>query len=75
MKITTYIYICMYTMPLSISHMSTYHLHVLICREVLRQIISGLRFLHGKGIAHRDLKPENVLISRMQPAEPPHQAR
>jgi len=28
---------------------------------VVRDIASGLHFLHKKGIAHRDLKPENIL--------------
>lgn len=31
-----------------------------LAAKVMRQIISGLAFLHGKHIAHRDLKPERV---------------
>ena len=32
-------------------------------REVLRQIASGLEYLHGKDIVHGKIYPENVLIS------------
>ena len=29
-----------------------------------QQIVSGIEFLHQKGIAHRDLKPENLLLDK-----------
>lgn len=29
--------------------------------QIIKEIASGLHFLHKKGIAHRDLKPENIL--------------
>jgi len=31
-------------------------------RFFLKQVISAIKDLHGKGIAHRDLKPENIML-------------
>lgn len=31
---------------------------------VMKQILHGLTYAHGRGIVHRDLKPENVLIEQ-----------
>ena len=40
-------------------------------REVLRQIASGLEYLHEKDIVHGDINPENVLISVSSDRESP----
>ena len=32
-------------------------------RRIVREMLSGLNYIHGQGIIHRDLKPENIFIT------------
>ncbi|KAK7543108.1 kinase-like domain-containing protein [Phyllosticta citricarpa] len=38
-------------------------------RDVFRQILTGLSFLHRRKIVHRDLKPDNILVKSIEPFE------
>jgi len=46
--------------------MATDRLNHLDSREVVRQILDGLRAMHTDGRIHKDLKIENVMIDRME---------
>ncbi len=35
------------------------------CRQIFRQILSAVCYLHRRGIAHLDIKPENILMTKM----------
>jgi serine/threonine protein kinase len=38
-----------------------------LLREVLRQLISSVAFLHERGIVHRDIKPSNIMCKTTPP--------
>jgi len=46
------------------AHFSEVHAQIM-----MRQIFSGVLYLHGKNVMHRDIKPENFLFSRKGPLE------
>lgn len=41
---------------------SLHHYNEIEARQLMRNLIEALRYLHEKGIVHRDIKPENVLL-------------
>lgn len=38
-----------------------------VCREILRQVLDAIAYVHSLGISHRDLKPDNILVDQTNP--------
>lgn len=36
-------------------------------REITRQVLEAIAYIHSRGISHRDLKPDNILIEQDDP--------
>uniref|UniRef100_A0A1I8FX53 ANK_REP_REGION domain-containing protein n=1 Tax=Macrostomum lignano TaxID=282301 RepID=A0A1I8FX53_9PLAT len=34
-----------------------------VCRRYLRQVVSGVAFLHANGVVHRDIKGHNIMVT------------
>lgn len=40
-----------------------------IVKEVARQMLRGIMYIHQKSITHRDIKPDNILLSSLDPIQ------
>lgn len=43
--------------------LSRYQHFLPLLQDLMRQLLSGLAFLHSNRVMHRDLKPENILVT------------
>ena len=35
-----------------------------MAKDVFKQVLTGLKYLHSKGVCHRDIKPQNLYITK-----------
>ncbi|KAF2638090.1 kinase-like protein [Massarina eburnea CBS 473.64] len=49
----------------------THCYHPCISLELVGSILSGVRYLHSRGVVHRDLKPANIFLSLSSSGEQP----
>ena len=38
-----------------------------LVKDVTRQVLLGIKYMHERGICHRDLKPDNILVVTEDP--------
>jgi serine/threonine/tyrosine protein kinase RAD53 len=34
----------------------------IIAKEIIRQILDGVKYIHEQGVCHRDIKPDNIML-------------
>ena len=40
-------------------------LNTVTLMQIARDVVEGIRFLHGQGLLHRDIKLKNVMVSNL----------